>query len=366
MDTQKSLSCVYPVRDKRIFKGDEKSPFLAPRGVFIHENLLLVADTGQNRVFIWKEFPKGTHQAADLVLGQDEQHETGRNKNKFVTGASLQYPSGIWSDGKRLVVADAWNHRVLIWHTFPTHNGQQADVVLGQPDFTSNEPNVYGLGKAPSAKSLYWCYGVFVHNEKLFIADTGNRRVLVYHTLPKENYAAADAVIGATSFTEKEYDPQSAIWPYSIKLSEQGEVAITDTQYFRVLYWANVEDALHKSAAVVFGQPDLVSNGQNQYLLKPDAHTLNWCYDSQFFNGGLWIADTGNSRLLWHPEIAKQNNAKALQLIGHGDFVTGSENMETVLTTEHSLYWPFSLSCNQHEMAVADTGNHRIILYKLI
>jgi hypothetical protein len=30
------------------------------------------------------------------------------------------------------------------------------------------------------------------------------------------------------------------------------------------------------------------------------------------------------------------------------------------------LYWPFAISIDENRMAVADTGNHRIILYELL
>jgi hypothetical protein len=127
-----------------------------------------------------------------------------------------------------------------------------------------------------------------------------------------------------------------------------------------------VAAALSASAEMVFGQPDLQSNGQNQYLLRPAPNTLNWCYDSMFYKNGIWIADTGNSRLVWHSHISKEANPPAYRLIGHDDFLTGSENMETVRTTENSLYWPFAISIDENRMAVADTGNHRIILYELL
>ncbi len=365
MDEIKIISPVHPVKEKRLFKGDAHNPFLAPRGVFICNNKLIVSDTGQNRVFIWNEIPHQEYQSPDIVLGQEANLGTSRNKGVTVSGSSLQYPSGIWTNGELLIVADAWNHRVLIWHAFPKVNGQKADVVIGQLDFESNEPNIAGIGKAPSAKSLNWPYGVYAFNGRLFIADTGNRRVLVFNSIPKINGVSADAVIGAPNFIEKEYDPQSAIWPYSIKISEQGEVAITDTQYFRVLYWNSIDNALTQQPGTVLGQPDLQSNGQNQYLLQPAANTLNWCYDAHFYKNGIWIADTGNSRLLWHSSIANQPNKPAEKLLGHSDFTTGSENMDTILTTENSLYWPFSISMEDDLMAVADTGNHRIIFYQL-
>jgi len=149
------------VTNSRIFKGSEQMPFLAPRGVFMSKNHLFVSDTGRNRVFIWKKLPTTKFQEPDVVIGQSDVSETGRNSGGSVTANSLHYPSGVWSDGNILVVADAWNHRILIWHSIPTENGQSADVVLGQPDFESNQTNVVGIGKEPTAKSLNWPYGVF-------------------------------------------------------------------------------------------------------------------------------------------------------------------------------------------------------------
>lgn len=359
------ISPNYPVKNKIIFKGDKGNPFLAPRGVFISGDKLIVSDTGQNRVFIWNKIPRSEHQSPDVVLGQDVITGTERNNGKKTTASSLQYPSGLWSDGEKLIVADAWNHRVLVWNTFPTRNGQLADVVIGQPDFESNQPNLTGVGKVPSAQSLYWCYGVWVHEKSLFIADTGNRRVLMYNSIPKENFAPADAVFGGKNFTEKDYEPEQAVWPYSVKISEKGEVLITDTQYFRVLYWPSVEKALMVPAEKIFGQSDLKSNGQNQFALKPSADSLSWCYDSHFYKDGLWVADTGNSRLLYFENIPEGNAPQANALIGHTDFNTGSENADTVRTTENSLYWPFAISIHKQTMAVADTGNHRITIYSL-
>jgi hypothetical protein len=159
------------------FYGDEGNPFLAPRGVHAAGGKLIVADTAQNRVFIWNEMPGVAYQKPDLVLGQSLLTDTQRNAGGIADASSLQYPSGVWSDGKKLIVADAWNHRVLIWNQFPTENGQPADVVVGQPDMQNNLPNVNGVGAGASAKTLHWPYGVWSDGTHLWIADTGNRRV---------------------------------------------------------------------------------------------------------------------------------------------------------------------------------------------
>ena len=353
------------VKDTWIFQGAEHNPLLAPRGVFLVQGKLIVCDTGQNRVFIWNSIPRSSHQDPDLFLGQDTVGATGRNADGKVSASTLQYPSGLWSDGERLVVADAWNHRVLIWNTFPTQNGQPADVVLGQADFQSNQPNVEGVGKPPSAQTLYWPYGVYSDGQHLFIADTGNRRVLFYEAFPEESFAAADRVIGKESFTERDYENEDPIWPYSIKLNAEGALAITDTQYYRVLLWDHWEKAFTEKASRLIGQADFSSNGQNQFGWFPEAHTLNWCYDTCFYKGGIFVADTGNSRVLWFPQVPQDSNQAATGLIGQDNFQTGSENQNTIKTTENSLYWPFHLSVEEQTLVIADTGNHRIVIVEL-
>ncbi|MFN8357277.1 MAG: NHL repeat-containing protein [Spirosomataceae bacterium] len=353
------------VQHHAIFRGDQQSPFLAPRGVWITDNKLIVADTGQNRVFIWNQIPEQEYASPDVVLGQTVISDTGRNAGHEVAANTLQYPSGIWSDGQRLIVADAWNHRVLIWHRFPTCRSQPADVVLGQPDFEHNQPNVYGIGSSPSAQSLNWPYGVFSDGTHLWVADTGNRRVLFYETIPTTNFSPANRVIGKPSFTERDYENHEPIWPYSVRVSPQGQLAVADTQYYRNLVWNHWRQAFDQAADVIVGQPSFEANGMNQFGLFPKQNTLSWTYDAFFYKQGIFVADTGNSRLLWFEQVPTHHAKHADNLIGHASFGISSENANTRFGTDKQLYWPFSICVSGNRLAVADTGNHRIILYEL-
>ncbi|MEP0985105.1 hypothetical protein [Ekhidna sp.] len=351
--------------ESTLFYGGEGNPLLAPRGVWMVNGKLLVADTGQNRVFIWNNLPQGKYQEPDVTLGQTEAEDTKRNSGESVSASSLHYPSGLWSDGKRLIVADAWNHRVLIWNQFPHQNGQPADVVLGQPDFNTNQPNVKGVGNDPTVNSLNWPYGVFSDGVSLWIADTGNRRVLYYEEIPTTNHQRADGVIGKDDFSQRDYENNDPIWPYSVRISEKGEMAITDTQYYRVLLWDNWKKGLSQKADTIIGQENFEGNGQNQYRLQPAAFTLNWCYDSFFHKNDLYVADSGNSRVLRFSPLPQKNSPSAHSLIGHDDFGTGSENSKTMMGTANALYWPFSICIEDNLLAIADTGNHRVVLKKL-
>lgn len=356
---------------QHLFRGDEASPLLAPRGVALAQDRLIVADTGQNRVFVWDNYPELVAQSQafappTVVLGQVDAQGTGRNAGGTADASSLHYPSGIWSDGQRLIVADAWNHRVLIWHEFPTVAGQPADTVLGQPDFQSAEPNVTGVGSTPSARSLNWPYGLTSDGTRLWVADTGNRRILVYDQIPTQHYAPADAVIGKPNFTERDYENEDPIWPYSVKISPSGALVVADTQYYRCLLWRDWRTALTQRADVLIGQPDPAANGMNQYDLFPRADTLSWCYDACFYGEGLWVADTGNSRILWFAEWPDRSAPPATNLLGKPHFRVGSENAATVFGTEAELYWPFSISIENNWLALADTGNHRLTLQQIL
>jgi hypothetical protein len=262
-------------------------------------------------------------------------------------------------------VADAWNHRVLIWHKWPTRNGQPADIVLGQPDMQHNRPNVHGVGAEATSRNLYWPYGVWSDGEHLWVADTGNRRVLFYEHMPQSNYQPADKVIGKSSFADKDYDPSHAVWPYSIKVSTDGVLAITDTQYYRVLIWKHWAGAFKRPADAIIGQPDLDSCGQNQYRLKPQANTLNWCYDMVMQDGAIWVADTGNSRILCFNRIPRSNDQGADGLFGNIDFETIGEHLDVGKPDSERLYWPFAISVQDRSLLVADTGNHRIVMYDI-
>lgn len=348
------------------FKGEENNPLLAPRGVCMSDDILVVSDTGQNRVFIWNNFSYQQYQQADVVIGQAEHSDTERNSGLGVNASSLQYPSGIWTNGKILIIADAWNHRVLIWHTLPTGNGQPADVVVGQMDFESNQPNVMGIGKSPTAHTLNWPYGVFSNGKELWIADTGNRRVLYYHKIPTTNFAGADKVIGQQSFYERDYDSNNAVWPYAVKINTNGTMAIADTQYYRVLVWNQWEDAITKTANVIIGQPDITRNGQNQFNLKPKANTLNWCYDICFLKEGIAVADSGNSRILIWENMPVKNGSAADTLVGQSGFeINGESSLSMSANVANEMYWPFAInSCNDY-LIVSDTGNHQILFYQL-
>src|ERR1035437_6891190 len=97
---------------------------------------LVVADTNHNRVLIWNRIPTSNNAPADVVVGQPTFNTTSLPGNT-PNAKSMRGPQGVWIQNGRLYVADTQNNRVLIFNRVPTSNGAAADVVLGQPDFTT-------------------------------------------------------------------------------------------------------------------------------------------------------------------------------------------------------------------------------------
>lgn len=175
---------------------------------------LIVTDSNNDRVLVWNTLPAGNDVPPDLVLGQggfdqclanDSNHNGVPDTTDGPAANTMFSPSGVWSDGTRLVVLDSNNHRALIWKTFPGVNGQGADIVLGQPDFESNAPNnsddsVNVPGSIAANTFRYPYDGVVSNGEQLFIADAMNNRVLIWNSWPTENQQPADIVLGQANF----------------------------------------------------------------------------------------------------------------------------------------------------------------------
>lgn len=172
--------------------GTSASLLKQPKDVWTNATRVMVADAGNNRVMVWNTFPTTNGQAADLVLGQSN-FTTGTSISP-PTAASMSGPEGVLFDGTRLYVVDTKNNRVLIWNSMPTTSGQAADVVIGQPDFSSTAPG-------HTATTMSHPHDVLVAGDALFVTDTSNDRVLVFKPIPTSNGAAARYVLGQFDLT---------------------------------------------------------------------------------------------------------------------------------------------------------------------
>lgn len=191
---------------------DSQSIYYADGGIWATNGKLILTDTEHNRVLIWNSIPSSNNAAADLVLGQktfttcEKNDDDGNGVTDGPSARTAFFPSGVWSDGTRLVVNDGGNNRVLIWNTFPTTNQQPADVVLGQNDFIQNTGNDDDQNSVDdvvsSSRTLKRpTYGLHSNGTQLFVTDLFNHRVLIWNSFPTSDFQAADVVIGQSDFT---------------------------------------------------------------------------------------------------------------------------------------------------------------------
>ncbi len=372
----------------------------APSGIAYANGMLFVADSNRygaspinNRVVIFKDlntYPSPTDiptipgstcsvcrgQAA-VVLGQPDFISTAYSLSQ----RGMRQPDAVATDGKILAVADTDNNRVLIWNSIPTFNGQPADVVVGQADFTHGTTSI-----PPTAKSLRGPQGVWIYNGKLYIADTQDHRVLIYNKIPTSNGAAADVVLGQPNFTafiqsdlsvaDQTATQQNMLNPVSVTTDGQ-HLFVSDLGHNRIMMWNSIPTANNQAADIVIGQKDFVtatendntnlcaSNGTdssgNATYPGRCGKTLSFPRFALSDGTKLFVADGGNDRVLIFNQIPTANTPQPDIVIGQPDEFT----LDTFFNPDgaNAFQTPTALAYDGTNLYVSDTFNRRVVVY---
>jgi len=351
---------------------DEPAPLAPAAGLFGPRGVCLagaggplaVCDTGHHRLLVWGRVPEADDAPPDLVIGQRDRAGEARNAGGTVGAATLNMPTGIAAGQGVLAVADAWNHRVLLWHGWPSSANRPADIVLGQPDTTSAAAN-RGLAR-PRADTLNWCFGVAIDGDRLFVADTGNRRVLVWDGIPTAHGAPADLVLGQADFGCRDLDAGGGApgvgmaWPHMVA-ADADRVLVADAGMHRIMVWNRLPGRCGAPCDVVLGQPDHARTDANR-LGGPTRASLSQPYGVALTDGRVVVADTGNSRLLGFAAARLRTGADADALAGQAAFDRHGENRWGAAGRD-TLSWPYGIAVAAGLLAVADTGNNRVLLW---
>lgn len=407
---------------------------------------LYIADTGNNRVVRYPKpatQPPG-QQFPDLVLGQTS--FSGRSANANGIGASSLAlsigsvsRSGLTFDSAgNLWVADTANNRVLRYPSASlkaNQNGPAADLVVGQSDFTSRvaansatsksnlispqgiafDPTgrlfvtdavprvvVYPAGIAsnavanrilgldqnsaslgtPTQVSLALSLGVTANSSGVYVADTGNNRVMVYppaDSWPSESAQlspSATTVVGQSSFTVRKAnqgngDSSASTLNAPADVAFSGtELYVADAQNNRVLVYPGGPLGVGVAATRVIGQLDFPYNAVNLVEGKEFNFTQgsSAVLDQSATPAHLYVADTLNNRILGFKDFrAAQNGQKADLVIGQPDLMRIVVNYPSGDATQpnaQGLHFPTSLAVDSAgNVFVADTGNSRILRF---
>jgi uncharacterized protein (TIGR03437 family) len=289
--------------------------------VSITGHFVAAADTDFNRVLIWKGIPTSMNAPADIVLGQKD----FASFSPGLSNTQMRGPQGVWFDSSDgLWVADASNNRVLYFGV-PTQNGQAATLVLGQKDFNTNPFDISGFNAVPTQNDMLTPVSVTSDGVRLYVADLGFSRILIWNSIPTTNGQNADIVIGQKDF-----------------VSSGGN-----------------------SSKDVCASNGTDSSGNPTY---PDLCEKTLSFPRYVLSDGkrLFVSDSGNDRVLIYLTIPTQNAPAADVVLGQVNMTTNDTSDSASpgrISSSDSFRTPAGLAFDGENLYVADVFNRRVLIF---
>ncbi len=399
-----------PARGDRLRRDSIR--FGGPIAFDSHGNLFFADDLA--RVLVWQP-PFFNGKAASRILGihvarGPEDILPAVNQYAFgfqlgVSGTTLIFaggPQGLWCAEDHLFVADTYNHRIVrfdpvsSWAPEDLMEGQISPpmaAVSGQDDFHQNTPNRWQFAEPTNESFQRPVAGAYAAG-RMFIVDQDNHRVL-QHAFDAENAAPlpAEAAYGQIEFAFRSPNliegrevsggaitilagnqavnlglgPHIAIH-YPDNPDEPPHLYIADTGNNRVLaYWDARQFEFGRSADLILGQVGDTRSLVNSPFNNPAQPTRTGLFQPSSVavdsEGNVWVADTGNGRLLRFPRPFDlwQSHQEADVVLGQPDF----ETRPTGDPARDRLFRPVSVSVSPSGRVVAaDLAHHRVLVFQ--
>ena len=262
--------------------------------------------------------------------------------------------------------------------------------VLGDPNFigTASNPTQFAtIGpNVVEGRELNSPQGVALDTSVsppiLYIADTGNNRVLAYQYATQNTAGAplADLVLGQQNrFNNIQQGPGTTFstglrFPTGLAVDASGNLYVADTGNNRVVRYPRPFSQLAGSQFpdLIVGQTSFAGGSANQGGASVNASTLS-LFPGGFIGrtglaidskGNLWVTDTGNNRVLEFPGSslkAGSNAPSATLAVGQPDLVSSAPGTSPLsgLGLVHPAGLSFDSSGN---LFVADAGA-RVLVY---
>ena len=330
-------------------------------------------DRFANRILVYDGNPDrlGRFPSAEFVLGQPDftsaRRGLGPNRLGAVSGAQLDQAN------QRLFVSDGPNHRVLIFDVDPDRlrNDPQAVGVIGQDDFESRD-----AGTGPSAFDRPGSLAYDPVLERLFVADNGNHRVLVFDADADDpqTFDEAVAVMGQPDFASRtprwaldELSPGALAYDW-----RHQRLFVAEDLEHRVLVYDAHPDRIGgpAKALAVIGQPDSFSThpavsdtriAMPRITVDPEKEKL---YVSEGY-------PAGNRVTVWDisPDHL-ETGMSAIDVIGH-ETPDGGPDFFNRMAQGHldgrslAAARAVTLDPVDHRLFVPDEYNHRVVVWQL-
>ncbi len=315
-----------------------------PQGMAYDGTQFFVADPDRHRVLVYNGIPSSWNQDADYVLGQGNfsLQSSGRNQ------AALSAPRGVCVGGGQLWVPDYNNNRVMVFDLPITTNSPNAAAVLGQTSWTTNTTGT-GLDQPRNPIACHY------DGSKFFVVDRGYDRVLVWNSLPSmatvADNPAADFMLGTT--TGNQTSQNQLYDPWGI-YSDGTKLYVADAGNHRVMVWNSLTGVDDQNA-------DFYLGGNTNWTSRNglvSATGLNYPIDIVGDGGsGIYVLDASNGRVMKFDNPVATNDF-ASTVYGKSSFTDttepGNESM-SLSTSARSL-----LRIN-NRLFVSDQGHSRVI-----
>jgi DNA-binding beta-propeller fold protein YncE len=316
---------------------------------------LFVADTSNNRVLVYNLNPDNSFpdRIADNVLGQPDFMSLAA----ATTQAGMKIPSQLTVDvvNNRLFVADTSNNRVLVFNTATITNGMNAANVLGQANFTTNTAATTQAGMF-SPEDLAFDAA----NNRLFMADYNNNRVLVFNTATISNGMNAANVLGQADFITATFATTQAIGKRTTGIAfdaRNNRLFVSNPASNRVLVFNTATITNGMNAVNVLGQPNFITEtvGLTQAGMG-NPNSVN--FDAE--NNRLFVADASNNRVLVYDTTAITDGMNAANVFGPTNFTTNAAG-----TTQAVMSGPVGVYFDPGSglLFVPDQFNNRVMIF---
>lgn len=324
--------------------GPQARGFSFPNAVCVDptRHLLFAADNGGQRVVVYQLNSDNTITTTLplAVLGQPSFFTQASNP---LTQSTLGNARGLACDsaGGRLFVSDTSNNRVMVWNITSITSGQAAINVLGQTLYTTSTGATTQVGlRGPRALAFD------PTNNRLFITDTGNTRIIIQNVASITNGQAAAHVFGQSIYTTQNQGTTASTFkrtggnigvngPCGVAYDDADKLLfVSDTNNNRIMSF-NVDPAVisdGQSALHVLGQVNLTS-GTAGLSISELSSPEGLGHDAT--NNRLFAVDYENNRVMvWAGVGSITDGQNAAGVLGQADFVSNG-----VLITQASTPW---------------------------
>ena len=349
-------------------------------------NGLWVADAGNNRVL---HFPTGQLSGsatpapvADIVLGQLDFTTNAYGPTDLTSTISFRIPTGITLDA---------SGRLFISESTPVSSGTFSRVLMFSPPFTTGKPATRIIGVVPSTVQPQPPFvseqrfnvamgGLFSINNRLGAIDTYNHRLLIYDPADsftsnvltqqaKFQFGQSNFSVGLVNSGQPEPTSGTLAYPQSVAVSPT-EVYIADTGNNRIIVVPYSGGVLTGGATRLLGQTAFNYNAPNlvegrELRLSGDAGVV---VDWKSSPPHLYVSDPANNRVLGFRDARTvKAGVYADIVIGQPDLLHTEINYPTNSATTpsaSSLYYPVGLALDgDRNLYVADWGNGRVLRF---